>query len=303
MRVVRGTIDDSVAIRSLPFRHNVKPGLGFEIFRLAELVARVPAAELATPQRPEFYGFYFGLRGRGTLRIDFVDMPIAPDTLTVLAHGRVQQFVQTRNADAWMLLVSPEFIELEARTVDPLRGATLLSPLWMQPTVRLAPAERRELHALIEQLEAEHSRPLDSLQPAVLEALLRAVLLRAERIVRASPDGPATLPAEVQRFFTILERDCTRTRSVAHYAKEAGVSTRRLGELLVAHTGRSTKQLIDERVVLEQKRLLAHTDISIKELADRTGFPEPTNLVKFFRHHTRTTPQAFRTNLPSARRS
>jgi AraC family transcriptional regulator, transcriptional activator of pobA len=52
--------------------------------------------------------------------------------------------------------------------------------------------------------------------------------------------------------------------------------------------------VIDDRVILEQKRLLVHTELSIKELAARTGFAEPTNLVKFFRHHTGQTPRAFR---------
>ena len=67
---------------------------------------------------------------------------------------------------------------------------------------------------------------------------------------------------------------------------------------------------MDDRVVLEQKRLLAHTDVSVKELAARTGFAEPTNLIKFFRQRTGQTPLEFRAGLdvrraflPSARRS
>jgi hypothetical protein len=51
------------AIRDLPFRHNLKPGLGFEIFRLAELFRRVPHDELRSPQRPEFHTLYVGLAG------------------------------------------------------------------------------------------------------------------------------------------------------------------------------------------------------------------------------------------------
>ncbi|MBC7973753.1 MAG: AraC family transcriptional regulator, partial [Myxococcales bacterium] len=135
-------------------------------------------------------------------------------------------------------------------------------------------------------------------------ALLRVLVLRAERLVdRAQP-----MPAAVQRFFTILEADHATTRSVAHYARRAGISPRRLGELVHAHTGKSTKQVIDERVILEQKRLLVHSELSVKELAARTGFAEPTNLVKFFRHHTQTTPAEFRDQhrrgfLPSRRRS
>jgi AraC-like DNA-binding protein len=295
------------AIRDLPFRHNWKPGLGFELFRLADFYARAARQSLGieAPQRPEFHTIYVGLEGAGEMIVDFTRVPLGAGRLTIVARGRVQQFVPAPGVDAWMLLVAPEFPMLggDAREADPLRGAAIFAPTWTIPSIALAASERRELLTLVEQLAAEQARPLDALQPAVLAALLRAVLLRAERIVRAG-EGSVPHPA-VQNFFTILERDCLHTRSVAHYARAAGISTRRLGELLAAQTGKSTKQVIDDRVALELKRLLAHTDLSVKELADRAGFAEPTNLVKFFRHHTQQTPLEFRATskfLPSARR-
>lgn len=290
------------AIRDLPFRHNTRPGLGFEIFRLAELFGRALDHALDAPQRPEFHTVYIGLRGSGSMVVDFSAVPLGSDTLTVVARGRVQSFVPGRELDAWMLLFVPELIGLDARSVDPLHGAIVLDPSWPTPSLQLERGDRKELVALAEQLAAEQARPLDAIQPALMSSLVRAILLRAERIARASTTRPTPTP-ELARFFTTLERDCTSTRSVAHFAKMAGLSPRRLAELLVQHTGKSTKQVIDDRVILEQKRLLAHTDISVKELADRTGFAEPTNLVKFFRHHTGITPLEFRRNLPSSRRS
>jgi AraC family transcriptional activator of pobA len=98
----------------------------------------------------------------------------------------------------------------------------------------------------------------------------------------------------LRRFFTILERDFSRTREVSHYAHASGISPRRLSELVKVELGRSTKEVIDDRVILEHKRLLAHTGVSVKELAALTGFDEPTNLVKFFRLHTGQTPLEFR---------
>jgi AraC family transcriptional regulator, transcriptional activator of pobA len=293
------------AIRDLAFKHNAKPGLGFEILRLADLFARDARKELpeplSVPQRPEFHTIYLGVRGRGTLVVDFTPVPIGAGRATIVARGRVEQFDST-NVDAWLLVFAPEFLALgvDPREADPLRGARVLLPSWAQPTIELATSDHRELLALADQLAAEQARPLDAIQAPLMSALLRAMLLRLERCVRADAALP---PAELEGFFTILERDCQTTRNVAHYAKAAGISARRLGELLHAHAGRSTKQVIDERVVLEHKRLLVHTDISVKELAERTGFVEPTNLVKFFRHHTGTTPLEFRRNLPSARRS
>jgi len=296
------------AIRSLAFRHNVKPALGFEIFRLSQLferAAQLPRAHgLETPQRPEFHTIYVGLRGKGELIVDFTPVPLGAHHLTFVARGRVQQFVPDRSVDAWMLLFAPEFLLAGGDSPDPLALPATLAPSWPTPAIAVAPGEARELVAIAEQLELEHTRPLDDVQPWLLAALLRVLVLRAERLVGGSP----ALAAPLQRFLTILERDHATTRSVAHYAKRAGISARRLAELVHDHAGKSTKQVVDERVILEQKRLLVHTDISVKELAARTGFAEPTNLVKFFRHHAGATPLEFRDRhrrgiLPSGRRS
>jgi len=294
-------------IRSLPFRHNLNPALGFEIFRLSQLFERAERRmidhALETPQRPEFHSIYIGLRGKGELIVDFTPVPIGAGYVTFFARGRVQQFVPDRALDAWMLVFTPEFL-LAGGPPDPLAQPASLSPSWAVPAVAVAPGEARTLIALAEQLDAEHARPADELQPWVLAALLRVVVLRAERLVDRGPP----LPAALQRFFTILEADHATTRSVARYAKRAGISPRRLAELVHAHAGKSTKQAIDDRVILEQKRLLVHSELSVKELAARTGFAEPTNLVKFFRHHTGTTPLEFREDhrrgfLPLRRRS
>jgi AraC family transcriptional regulator, transcriptional activator of pobA len=295
-------------IRPLPFRHNVKPALGFEIFRLSDLHERarqLPAEHgLEVPQRPEFHTIYVGFRGKGQHIVDFTPVPLGAHHLTFVARGRVQQFVPDHRVDAWMLLFTPEFLFAGSDSPDPLAQPATLSTSWIAPALAVAPVVAGELVALAEQLEAEHARPLDELQPWLLSALLRVLVLRAERLI----DRPPPLPAPLQRFFTILERDHAVARSVEHYARHAGISARRLAELTHGHTGKSTKQVIDERVILEQKRLLVHTELSVKELAARTGFAEPTNLVKFFRHHTGTTPLAFRERhrrgiLPSRRRS
>jgi len=290
--------DPAARIRSLPFRHNVKPALGFEIFRLSQLFERAEQHRidhaLEAPQRPEFHTIYVGLRGKGELIVDFTPVPLGAHQVTFVARGRVQQFVPDRAVDAWMLLFTPEFLLAGGDAPDPLAQPATLAPSWTTPAI----ADARELIAIADQLELEHARPIDDIQPWLLAALLRVLVLRAERLVGGAP----VLPAPLQRFFTILEHDHATTRSVAHYAKRAGISARRLAELVHAHAGKSTKQAIDDRVILEQKRLLVHTDVSVKELAARTGFAEPTNLVKFFRHHVGATPVEFRDRHRRARR-
>jgi len=57
---------------------------------------------------------------------------------------------------------------------------------------------------------------------------------------------------------------------------------------------KTPKQLIDERILLEAKRLLVHSNSTIKEIAFILGYEEPTNFIKYFRKHTQNTPSDFR---------
>ncbi|GAB3975042.1 hypothetical protein GCM10027615_41700 [Plantactinospora veratri] len=56
--------------------------------------------------------------------------------------------------------------------------------------------------------------------------------------------------------------------------------------------------MIDERVALQARRLLAATDLSVAEVGRRLGFPEPTNFGRFFHREVGHSPGAFRAGLP-----
>ncbi|WP_459640649.1 helix-turn-helix domain-containing protein [Flavobacterium sp. CGRL2] len=64
--------------------------------------------------------------------------------------------------------------------------------------------------------------------------------------------------------------------------------------------GKTPKEIIDDRVMLEAKRLLAHTNENVKEISYELGFEEPTNFIKYFRKHSNSTPVEFRESHTSA---
>lgn len=78
------------------------------------------------------------------------------------------------------------------------------------------------------------------------------------------------------------------------YAAALGYSPRTLTRMSLAATGRTAKQVIDDRVVLEAKRLLAHTDRPVAAIGVDLGFSEATNFVKFFIAREGSSPTTFR---------
>jgi AraC-like DNA-binding protein len=96
------------------------------------------------------------------------------------------------------------------------------------------------------------------------------------------------------RFRREIERSFVHTRRVEEYAARLGCSVRTLTRASLAATGRSAKQLIDDRVALEAKRLLAHTDQPVADIGRVLGFPEPTNFGRFFAREVGFSPGHFR---------
>ena len=79
-----------------------------------------------------------------------------------------------------------------------------------------------------------------------------------------------------------------------------GCSVRTLTRACLAVTGRTAKQVVDDRVALEAQRLLACTNLSVAEIGRRLGFGEPTNFGRFFHREVGLSPGAFRAGTAAA---
>jgi len=58
--------------------------------------------------------------------------------------------------------------------------------------------------------------------------------------------------------------------------------------------GKLPKEIINDRVLLEAKRLLVHTNLSIKVIGQDLGFDDPAYFVRYFKKNTEMTPLEFR---------
>ncbi len=72
------------------------------------------------------------------------------------------------------------------------------------------------------------------------------------------------------------------------------VIAKKLNRITQSIINKTSKEFIDDRVVLEIKRLLLHSHESVKEISYQLNFDEPTNLVKYFKKHTGISPAGFK---------
>lgn len=145
----------------------------------------------------------------------------------------------------------------------------------------------------------ELGRASDEGQADILQNLLHNFLLYGERERRKQDIGAIKKGADldiVLLFKDVLETNYKQEKQVSYYASKAFVTEKRLNQATQRVLGKTPKEIIDERVLLEAKRILCHTGQSVKEIGYSLGFEEPTNFAKYFKKHTQQTPLAFREN-------
>jgi AraC-like DNA-binding protein len=134
----------------------------------------------------------------------------------------------------------------------------------------------------------------DLLRHQLAVLLLRLALLPPGNGQPASRTGGEPAATTFRRLRREVERAYGQSRRVEDYAALLACSVRTLTRACLVVTGRSAKQIIDDRVTLQAMRLLAATDAPIADIGRRLGFPEPTNFGRFFQREAGQSPGAFR---------
>ncbi|GAA4601221.1 AraC-like DNA-binding protein [Actinoplanes octamycinicus] len=249
-----------------------------------------PLSRAEFAHRHTFYEIDFVTGGRGSHVIDLDERPLRPPQLCLIAPGQVHRWRQRSPVQGHVILFTDDFL-----LAHPGDRAALQS-LARRPARRLAAPDAGRIRALVASMDREY-RHRDPGFATVLQAYLRVLVVEMGRLHRERPaggSGPAG--AVVLQFQELLADEAFGEWAVAAYAARLGVSASTLNEAVRQALGRSPGQVIRHRRVLEAKRLLAATDLSVAQVARRLGFADAAYFCRYFRREAGVTPGGFRGN-------
>ncbi|MFF8908041.1 helix-turn-helix transcriptional regulator [Streptomyces olivaceoviridis] len=264
---------------------------GVEVLSLGDLRLRVPVERLTAPQRPDFHHLITLTGGPLWHTVDFTAYALEPGSWLWVRPGQVQQWGDLTHAEGTLILFRQDFLDpattAGARIEDPH------APVLRRPLPDDAAALRLAADHLTAEFHALGHLPLE-VHTAALRHLLAVLVLRLAHLT-APVGSPAPEPdATYLDFRDAVEREFARTRRVEDYAEALGYSARTLSRATLASAGLGAKEFIDRRVILEAKRLLAHSDRTAARIATRLGFSSATHFSKYFHQRTGQSPIAFR---------
>lgn len=153
---------------------------------------------------------------------------------------------------------------------------------------------------MLEEIDSEYIHKYDVLRNLVFELLHLAMKMQpSEQIDRQSVNASQRIST---LFLELLERqfpidDAHQTislRSASDFATQLNIHVNHLNRSLKETTGKTTTQIVSERVLQESKILLRHSAWSVSEIAYSLGFSEVTHFDNFFKKHSKVSPSRFR---------
>lgn len=237
--------------------------------------------------------------GNGHHTIDNTLLKITPNTFYLIAKGQVHHFIEGYDLVGYLVRFTDDFLLESATSTAWNYRVALFNHVSVHHTLPIGEAGDGEYELLFSLMMAEQERQEAYGKADLLRHLLSALLLKLERLRRlwaealvAEDDGGQT--AVLHAFFQLLEANYHQTHHVGDYAAELSITPRQLSRTLQQLLGKSAKQLIEDRLMLEAKRYLMHTNYSVKETAYRLGYKDPSYFSKVFKRATGVVPQDYR---------
>jgi AraC-like DNA-binding protein len=281
-------------IKKLKFKRNAD--FQIEVVPLQTLTA-VSKNHLVTPHRTNFYHIFLFENCQPTHFVDFEPIKVEPYSLMFLDKDRVHQFDQLLKYDGQVLIFTEDFFCTTETDTKFLRSSILFNTLADKPIINLNKTDFEKFTPICKSITEELNLPVDNLKHILLKNLLHNFLLLAEREKRKEGFRELKKGADLDYtlvFRDLLETNYTKLKSVTDYAKIICISEKRLGQATSKVLGKLPKEIINDRILLETKRLLVHTHLSIKKIGLELGFEDPAYFARYFKKNTTTTPVEFR---------
>ncbi|WP_408057916.1 helix-turn-helix domain-containing protein [Streptomyces pseudovenezuelae] len=295
----RGSAAGPAAVPIYGFQPPVGTPYGLEVSTVEDFFAQHDDWPW-NPPRPGRATFHYLIAvTEGELRhdVDHVTRTIGPGQWLWVRPGHAQCWHPPGAARGTFILFEPDVLRPDlARLLAPLTAhdaPAVLSPHpddtdWLQQTAL----------QLLDEHRALGRRPL-AIHHALRRSLLESLLLRLANSPGITPTATATTGTgtgradRYGRFLDALELHFRELHQAADYAELLGCSVRTLSRAARDATGKPVRELIDERRLLEARRLLGAARWDARAVAGHLGFTDPANFGRFFRDRTGLTPAAF----------
>ena len=248
----------------------------------------------ANRHRHEFHSIFFILKGRAVQEVDFEKYEMKKNQLVFIPKGAIHCEMESNKLESYILLFKDDF--LAKPMMEMIDGFVKHAIYQRKLVLNLSPIQSHEFLRLAEVIEQEQNQKEHQNFIFILQNLLLVWINKMESIAQKSslPNNFINNQLIFQKFVALLEKYYIHHKNVSFYCQNLNCTAKRLSQVLMEITGKSTNDIILETVLLEAKRKLCYTISSVKEIAFELGYGNQFYFSRLFKIKEGISPEEFR---------
>jgi AraC family transcriptional regulator, transcriptional activator of pobA len=250
------------------------------------------------PHRHTFYEILYLTAGEGYHIIDFEPHKVEPPIFYFISPGQVHFWELTKVFDGHFVMFNEDFLVFPSSGMSTIEEVSFFHTIGESPELYLDKAQSTKITDLFRLMYNEY-KVKETNRTSVLRAYLHILIAQLQRLTTGNKKGKrsAPQPSIVRKFKHLVSENLLRNLSVQDYADMICVSSSHLGNTLKSLTGFTPAQLIHNEMILEAKRMLIHTELTVSEIGYRLNFEDPSYFSRFFKREVGVNPLQFQNEI------
>jgi len=269
----------------------------FELYSLDEYLKESDSCA-NEPHIHSFYQIIWFTKGKGKHFVDFNEYDFSENTIFFIPKGQIHYF-DNSPCDGYVIHFNETFLVDDEDEVNIFLKHNIFNSFESEPFFRIPKDRTKELQHIVDQMEDEIKYPYKFAHKDFLKHLLNLFLILIQRSGERNSCRQLSInnPYHILfvKFRQSLEANYRRIHTVSEYANLLNISTKTLTNYTKLVSFQTPLEIINERIILEAKRLLTHSGLNINEIGFELGFEDPSYFVKFFKRQAKMSPREFRT--------
>lgn len=273
----------------------------FFAFRTVEENHLKEEAHKSVPHRHDFYTIILVKNAEGSHFIDYEEHKLSSQIAFFVSPGQVHQvIIENDNPSGDILMFNQEFLTRNYISEDFISNLGMFSCGVNTPPLCLPKESFDKLSYWSNQINQAFNEN-SAFKFDIIASNLKLFLIECNRhSIQSMDKNPQNIQSGrpiIKQFKDLLEKHFTNWHKANEYAAAMNITPDYLNNVLKTNIGKTTKEMIFQRIILEAKRLGLHTSSSNKEIAYQLGYEDPSHFSRIFKKETNQSFTAFRKDL------
>lgn len=254
--------------------------------------------EIASVEQYEYQSETYTImmvEGEGSFVVDLVTYSFSGKIAIFLNPFQGILFTKGIYRDLKIFCFKAEFYCIEYHRQDVACNGLLFNNIYQQPYIGLTDKLYMELQAIFERMKEENN-DCDPYSASVLKTYLQLILALCSKEKKRliGTVVPKNLTDEVLNFQDLVEEFYRKEHSISFYADKFGLTTDAFNRKIKNEIGKTPKQILQDRIILEAKKLLQLTQKSVKEISWELAFDDEFYFSRYFKKNVGVSPLKYR---------